>query len=96
MDLIFKMFKNTCDLQGSAKVPGHLDFEALIGRFSTFLIMILNLHVNTFILAYCEPKLTKNYNSAISIYVAQSLKIGLERPKIHQNDPKNMQIVDYR
>ena len=49
-------------VQGSAKVPGHLDFEALNGRFSTFLIMILNLHVNTFILAYCEPKLTKNYN----------------------------------
>ena len=49
-------------IQGSAKVPGHLDFEALIGRFSTFMIIILNLHANTFILAYCEPKLTKKYN----------------------------------
>ena len=49
-------------LQGRAIVLGHLDFEALIGQFSTFLIMILNLHVNTFILAYFEPKLTKNYS----------------------------------
>ena len=102
-------------LQGRAKVSGHLDFAALIGRFSTFLITILNLHVNTFILAYFEPKLAKNYSfwhnrysvktvvsdtvwksqlSAISIFVTQSLKIGLERPKIRQNDPKNMQIVD--
>ena len=50
------------EVQGSAKVPGHLDFEVFIGRFSTFMIKILNLHANTFILAYCEPKLTQKYN----------------------------------
>ena len=46
-------------IQGRAKVSGHLDFEAFIGLICTFLLIIHILQVNTFILAYCKPKLTK-------------------------------------
>ena len=41
--------KTYINLQGRAKVLGHLDFEAFIGLICTFLLIIHILQVNTFI-----------------------------------------------